>query len=566
MKRKAKKEVIPSADSSSDRSPKKPKSTKTVRKNLKSSTVQTIDTSSWPEYLQSLNKVFKALNTVLAFVSSRKQLATTFPVVRSSVEALLKQPLELAQVAEIKAILPEVIKFGYIPQDELRIHGESMDSKRRESPDFSMPSSSSMTLESQEHVLILEFADNSKGKKSGPNDLYSAPSALSPAAVKKLIENRNSLFLRAVNDLIVVSSSGEDPVSMIQAAGRDHIPIDPSAKSLPDLIKASASHLTVPDHDNRPSIEAVLSEVKVQTWYREQIVESRQFEPRLAKEGQLSNPLSEPILDALQSSRGISSLYVHQTSAIDAIEEGHNVIVSTSTASGKSVIYQVPVLRFLVDNPDSTAIFVYPTKALAQDQKAAMEQLINSCVGLEHIVVSTYDGDTPQDQRRGIRETASVIFTNFDMIHTSMLPHEELWRRFLENLKLFAVDELHYYTGLFGSHVAQIMRRFRRVCAAIGNRRTRFVSCSATIGNPERHMRDIFGVDNVVEVTEDGAPSGRKDFIIWQPPMIDQAVPALGRRSTISEATVLMRFLMKRGIRCILFCKIRKICELVSSP
>ncbi|RDB21503.1 ATP-dependent helicase hrq1 [Hypsizygus marmoreus] len=520
----------------------------------------------WPEYFHELFKIFRAINTVLGFISSRKQLATTFPVVRSSVEALLKQPLELVKVAELKALLPEVIKFSYIPQNELRIHGESLLSKgRRElSPDFSAFSVASSSQRKSvdvddEEVLVLEFFDNSRGKKSQSISLTTTPS-LTPLAVKKLIEKRNAAFCQSVNNLIASTAVTDDPVILLQAAGRACIPVNPCCAT----ISGGKFNTTVPETNDRPSVNDVIAELEDQAWCNGQIIERRRFESKAGQIVTLDPPFSASVATALMTSRKISTLYTHQVAAIQAISAGKHVIVSTSTASGKSVIYQVPVLKFLEEDLDATAIFVYPTKALAQDQKAAMEQLICSCPGIQHLKVATYDGDTPQELRAGIRETASVIFTNFDMIHASILPHEELWRAFLKNLKLLAVDELHYYSGLFGSHVAQIMRRFRRVCAALGNHHVRFVSCSATISNPKIHMMNIFGVasDEIEEITEDGAPSGRKDYLVWNPALINPDVPNLGRHSSLSDATRLMRFLMKRGIRVILFCKIRKVCEL----
>ncbi|KAF8556873.1 P-loop containing nucleoside triphosphate hydrolase protein [Imleria badia] len=542
------------------------KPTKKPRTSTKAKGKQKQDSQSvaWPEYFQDIAKVFKALNTVLAFVSSRKHLATTFPVIRSSVEGLLKRPLDLAKVAEIKALLPDLIKFAYIPRDELRIHAETVSQQQRggrRSPDFSIPSSSQLPgMEEEEHVLILEFAENSRGKKEKSGTGLSLPPAMTPAQTKKLIEHRDERFTRAVDELLAATPVGEDPVILLQAAANDHIPVNPKS----NCPRAALPHekLTIPSPEERPSIDQVIQEIRDQEWYKGQIVDRRTFDAREARLGSLDKPLSETIQQALGDTRKISSLYLHQVAAINAIAKKRHVIVSTSTASGKSVIYQVPLLKLLEEDPSATAIFVYPTKALAQDQRTALEQLLWSCPGLRRIKVTTYDGDTPQERRAEIRESASVIFTNFDSIHASILPHEELWRPFLGNLKLMAVDELHYYTDLFGSHVAQIIRRFRRVCSAIGNRDTVFVSCSATIANPAHHMKRLFGIEEVAEVTEDGAPSGIKDYIVWDPPFVDNQAPRLGRAGSISEATGLMRFLMKRGIRVILFCKIRKACEL----
>ncbi|KAF8184950.1 P-loop containing nucleoside triphosphate hydrolase protein [Mycena galopus ATCC 62051] len=508
----------------------------------------------WPPYFHDLFKVYQALNTVLAFVSSRKQLATSFNTVRASVENLLKRPLDLENVAELKTLLPDLVKFAYVPRNELLVH-DFQQSSLSTHTDFQLPNRVDQNEERKEdHVLVLEFVDKSNGKKASSEQMLIAPPSLTPAAMKKLIEKRNQSFSKAVNELILATGEEDDPVALLKAAARDHIPIDPSNPE-------SWPNSTVPEPKNRPSIDAVLEEIMQKDWYSDQIVERRTIEARIGQIGALDSPLSNAVSHALQQSRNISSLYTHQTAAINAINTGKNVIVSTATASGKSVIYQVPVLQFLEADPCSTAIFVYPTKALAQDQRAALEQLIASCPGWGHLKVATYDGDTPQEHRAGIRKTSSVIFTNFDMMHASILPHEDLWRTFLKNLKVFAVDELHYYSGLLGSHVAQITRRFRRLLAALGNRHVICVSCSATISNPALHMQRITGIDpaDIEVVTADGAPSGVKEFVIWNPPSNAETDRPV---SPISEAIMLMTFLMERGVRTILFCKIRKVCEL----
>ncbi|KAF9070382.1 P-loop containing nucleoside triphosphate hydrolase protein [Rhodocollybia butyracea] len=519
----------------------------------------------WPQYFHLLFKVYKALNTVLAFVTSRKQLATTFPSIRSSVENITKQPLNMSQVAELKALLPEIINFAYVPHNQLRVNSVH---KSADEPDFSAFSTSRESLvlaEEPEHVLLLEFAESWKGVPGGTSASetgYLLPATRTLAATTKLVEKRNERFIRAVDELLSATPPTDDPVSLLQAAARDHIPVDPKHKH--KLPIDESAHMSIPNPQDRASVADILAEIKVQEWYKDQIMDQRTVEAREGQTGEIDEPLSATIQQALKNSRNITSLYSHQAVAIGALNSGKNVIISTSTASGKSVIYQIPLLRLLEYDPHATAIFVYPTKALAQDQKAALENLLLACPGLEHIQVSTYDGDTPTDLRSGIRSSASVIFTNFDMIHASILPYEELWRTFLKNLKFFVVDELHYYSGMFGSHVALVMRRFRRVCAAIGNQSIRFVSCSATISNPLSHMVNIFGLDatQIQVVTQDGAPTGSKEYLIWRSPYIDNSDPQLGRESGIRQAVVLMVFLMKRGIRVILFCKIRKVCEL----
>lgn len=279
----------------------------------------------------------------------------------------------------------------------------------RTSPDFSLNSlqqSSSQLpgIEEDEHVLVLDFADNTRGKKQRTGSLLSLPPAMSAAQSKKLIENRDERFRMAVNELLSATPDGEDPVELLKAAAKDHIPANPKARL--HLPKAEAE---VPSPNERPSVNEVIQEIQEQHWYANQITDRRTFPARTAREGFLSRSLSASIQQALQDSRKITSFYTHQAAAINAICNKKHVIVSTSTASGKSVIYQVPVLRFLEEDPSATAMFVYPTKALAQDQRVALEQLLWSCPGLRHINVATYDGDTPQERRAEMAPQSSSL-------------------------------------------------------------------------------------------------------------------------------------------------------------
>ncbi|KAH7335388.1 P-loop containing nucleoside triphosphate hydrolase protein [Rhizoctonia solani] len=495
--------------------------------------------SSWPPFFQDAEQ---ALNTVIAFCSSRKHLAITFSLVRQSVENILKQPLELERVAQIKALLPDTICFAYFNANELRVNAET--AEKDGTPDIYAPHNFSGDNGEEEHVLVLDFTESRKGKapQRGPQGSgFTLPVALTPAGVKNLIEKRNERYCMAVNELIAACAvTSEDPVALVTSAAQDHIPINPTS-ILEGVPSSSSATAIVPSPTERPSIETVIQSLKDFNEvhpYREQIVHERIFDKREPRWGELARPISERVAGALKAARGVTGFYSHQSAAINSVWDGKNVIVSTSTASGKSVIYQVPILCALEEDKAVTAMFIYPTKALAQDQKGAIEQLLLRCPGLEDIKVATYDGDTPQELRSSVRQTASIIFTNFDMLHASIIPNEEHWRRFFKNLHLVVVDELHYYTGAFGSHVAMIMRRLRRVCAANGNQDIRFISCSATIANPHRHMVDIFGVEEVEVITDDGAPAGQKHFACW-----------------------LFRNLMKQGVRTIVFCKIRRTCE-----
>ncbi|CUA70624.1 hypothetical protein RSOLAG22IIIB_04218 [Rhizoctonia solani] len=520
---------------------------------------------SWPPFFQDLFRIYKALNTVIAFCSSRKHLAITFSLVRQSAENILKQPLELERVAQIKALLPDTICFAYFNANELRVNTEM--TGKDGTPDVYAPHNFSGENNTEEHVLVLDFVESRKGKgpqRGSQGSGFALPVALTPAGVKNLIEKRNERYCIAVNELIAAcAATSEDPVALVTSAAHDHIPINP-ASVLEGVHSSSSGIPTIPSPTERPSIETVVQSLKGPHEvhpYREQIVHERIFDKREARWGELAHPISKNVASALKSARGVTGFYSHQAAAINSVWEGKNVIVSTSTASGKSVIYQVPILCALEKDKTATAMFIYPTKALAQDQKGAIEQLLLRCPGLEDIKVATYDGDTPPELRSTVRQTASIIFTNFDMLHASIIPNEEHWRRFLKNIHLIVVDELHYYSGAFGSHVAMIMRRLRRVCAANGNQDIRFISCSATITNPRRHMVDIFGVEEVEVITDDGAPAGQKHFVLWNPPYIDPLNPSAGRVSSIEEACWLFRSLMKQGIRTIVFCKIRRTCE-----
>jgi len=208
-------------------------------------------------------------------------------------------------------------------------------------------------------------------------------------------------------------------------------------------------------------------------------------------------------------------------------------------------------------------MYIFPTKALAQDQRRSLKELLRYMPGLEDLMVETFDGDTAKQDRNLIRDEARIIFTNPDMLHITILPQEESWRSFLQNLKYVVMDELHVYNGLFGSHVAFIMRRLRRICAAVGNRHVKFISCSATVANPEEHMRTIFGVEEVKLTDFDGSPSGRKEFLCWNTPFKDPGDPTSGRGDALAEAAKLFCQLVLRGVRVIAFCRVRKQCELL---
>ncbi|KAI8866479.1 P-loop containing nucleoside triphosphate hydrolase protein, partial [Ramicandelaber brevisporus] len=305
----------------------------------------------------------------------------------------------------------------------------------------------------------------------------------------------------------------------------------------------------------------------------------------------------ESVRRALHGVLNITQLYSHQASAIEAYRHGDcDVVVTTPTASGKSLIYQLAVIDTLTNEPNARVLCLFPTKALARDQLRSMGALLKAIPHLAQHQVAAYDGDTPinsssggtmasmasmtaisggipvANERKTIREQCSVIVTNPDMLHTAILPGGmTYWRKVLYNLRLVVLDELHEYDALFGSHTALIMRRLLRLCHALGNDDVRFVSCSATIANPGDHLRLICGRnddDNVrtVVVSNDGSPAAGKEYVLWQAPLLSKISQSAStakniHRNSMDELADIVVFLMHHGVRHIVFCKSRTTCE-----
>ncbi len=270
-------------------------------------------------------------------------------------------------------------------------------------------------------------------------------------------------------------------------------------------------------------------------------------------------PLATGILRALES-RGIERLYSHQTRAIRAGLSGRNVIVATPTASGKSLCFHVPVLQALAEDPNARALYLFPTKALARDQEAGLRELMKAS-GLEAGAV-VYDGDTPGDARRAARERARVILTNPDMLHTGILPHHASWARTLQNLRYLVVDEIHTYRGVFGSHVANVLRRMVRIARFHGSNPT-LLGATATIGNPREHAARLFGVpESEVElVAESGAPRGQRRFFIFNPPVVNQELGI--RASYVKQAVMLASHLVSAEVPTLVFGQSRNAVEIM---
>jgi DEAD/DEAH box helicase domain-containing protein len=268
----------------------------------------------------------------------------------------------------------------------------------------------------------------------------------------------------------------------------------------------------------------------------------------------LPDDLHPAVRDALEAS-GVGSLYVHQAEAWERSADGP-VIVTTGTASGKSLCFNLPTLDVLHRDRHARALYLYPTKALAQDQARALHAL-----GLAGIRPAIYDGDTPRGERSAIRKRANVILTNPDMLHVGILPNHPAWGDVLSNLAVVVVDEAHVYRGVFGSHVANVLRRLRRLAAVYGTA-PRFLLASATVANPGELAAALSGLDDFALVERDGSPQAERRIAMWNPPLLDEALGVRG--SPLREATELLVGLVRRGARTICFMKSRKAVEVIA--
>ncbi|RPA79417.1 P-loop containing nucleoside triphosphate hydrolase protein [Ascobolus immersus RN42] len=387
------------------------------------------------------------------------------------------------------------------------------------------------------------------------------------AQMKKLIGKRNDHFKAAVNAfLIKCVKDGVDPVEALNTQATAVMPAPHNAPR-PTPSELPVGQVEV-NPDERPDIATVIEEIRKSGIYKDQIVEGglRTTPAHETEFGSLDFRLSQGLVNALYHTRGITQFYAHQAEAINALHRGEHVIVTTSTSSGKSLIYQLPVIHALEQNRETRAMFIFPTKALAQDQKRSLQNILGHMRSeLGDVLVETFDGDTPMENRQLIRQEANIIFTNPDMLHLAILPNESAWRPFLRSLRYLVLDELHTYTSQFGLHLSMILLRLQRILHSLGNTSVRFVSCSATISNATQHMSSLFSIPETVitHISTDGSPSGPKTYVLWNPPLRDSDDPSQGRIPLIPEAAKVFVELIKRGIRTIAFTKIRKHCELL---
>lgn len=300
-----------------------------------------------------------------------------------------------------------------------------------------------------------------------------------------------------------------------------------------------------------------ITNVRSDYGYAGQVARVETFPPREAQFASHAGLVHPVVGDAL-ARQNIDQLYTHQADALRALQQGNDIVVVTATASGKTLCYQLPTLNALLENEQSTALYLFPTKALAQDQARGMARFGELDDRLQTIL-GTYDGDTPPNLRKTLREDGRVILTNPDMLHSGVLPNHPRWARFFQHLRYVVIDEVHSYRGVFGSHVANVLRRLVRIAHHYGAQ-PQFICCSATIANPKDHAEMLVGREMVL-VDHDGSPRGTRHFVFWNPPFLEGTTS--DRRSASTDARWLMGKLIHNRIQTIAFVRARSTAEVL---
>ncbi|PZD93659.1 ATP-dependent helicase [Paenibacillus sambharensis] len=304
------------------------------------------------------------------------------------------------------------------------------------------------------------------------------------------------------------------------------------------------------------NLEEWLGILRKQPEIMENVTHWHTIPPRESQTAELPADLHPKLAEALRA-KGIHALFTHQRDAYRAVRNGDHIVAVTPTASGKTMCYNLPVLQTVLEEDSSRALYMFPTKALAQDQVAELQQLADLMEA--DIKTHTYDGDTPPNVRQAIRNAGHIVVTNPDMLHSAILPHHTKWVKLFENIRYIVIDELHAYRGVFGSHVANVIRRLKRICRFYGSN-PQFICASATIDNPGEHAERLVG-EPVRVVDNNGAPMGEKHFVFYNPPVVNRQLGI--RRSSVLETKNLASMLLKQGVQTIVFARSRVRVELL---
>jgi len=308
------------------------------------------------------------------------------------------------------------------------------------------------------------------------------------------------------------------------------------------------------------TIDQIIDVLKRDREFQQNVATWREIPPQPARFAPFPDNIDSRLIAALQK-QGISQLYTHQAKAIELAIDKKNTTIVTPTASGKTLCYNIPVLDAVLKTREARALYIFPTKALSQDQVAELQDIINLLE--EHLDFDiksyTFDGDTPPAARKAIRSAGHIVVTNPDMLHSGILPHHTLWVKLFENLKYIVIDEIHNYRGVFGSHFANVIRRLKRICRFYGTQPT-FICASATIANPLQLSQDLTG-EPMYLVDENGAPRGEKHFIIYNPPVVNKELGI--RRSYIKETLNIAGKFIAQKLQTIVFARSRMRVEIL---
>lgn len=616
-------------------------------RHLKSSTQD-----RWPELFKVLYGKFKQINTHLTFLSSHsRSTIPTFEVISK-----LNQDISQLDLSVIKNIFPRGdIFYDYVDENQVRLGliekvefswEKGYKQKEASSIDEVYEDIENQNKRKQSEgnqLLIFEFRDvkmnsigtkisnkgwqkYSKQKQKQTNDFFLENKdmnmdLLTTSQIVNILNSRNRKFENYVGEFL----KSNKPLKEFEDECRNSIPKPPEFEDPIDQLKKRRD--TKDDHTEKPTVDKMIDTLKTSDNYRNQIVSTHILNEALpARTAELlldaddGTQIIHPELEeALFQYKGIDiskDLYIHQVEALKHIMydayNGKHVIITTLTSLGKSLIYQIPIINDLlwditneanIKKRSTTAFFIFPTKALAQDQKRHLEtflEYIPSLTQKRKILIDLYDGDTPYETRKRVRRYSDIIFTNPDTIHASILPNfdkmygeQRDWEDFLLKLKYVVVDELHVYKGTFGVNVSYVMSRMQRIkyhllvndTAGYGHN-IQFISCSATILNPTNHFRTICGLSDlkeIVHVKDDGSPMGMKKLVVWQPSAlmnkrgeeiqsqikssneVIKPQPMVPREHIIPTlAKILVRLLSEHpNIKCIIFCPIRQVCEML---
>ncbi|KAI5954282.1 HRQ1 [Candida jiufengensis] len=565
-------------------------------------------TDDWSPFFQRLVKIFHEINTHLTFLSSHsRSIIPSIQLIQK-----LNNTITETDLAIIKFLFPEdEVFFDYVDEnqimvsfmEEVKVGKKGYDQKPvADRYDEDKPTNS-------KQLLIFDFQDVKihgigkmvKGRKKLKghkpkgfeetrrqsfflNDTKSAIVPLEQVNLTKMIQGRDSRFKKYLESYIQLY--GEDAEDkLIKRA----LPLIPEEPNLNDIVEILEGRENVIEEKNLMTSDDMIAALKNSKSYGDQITAIHQLNyesPARYKDP----PQFHPELEELIFSN-VDSLYTHQAEALHALlDESTNshVIVSTSTASGKSFIYQLPVLNSILwditnglKGRKTTALFIFPTKALAQDQIRHFQEFLNQLPSNSRrpIIINTYDGDTPFAERNRISKESDILFTNPDTIHASILPNNKFdnWADFMRALKYVVVDELHIYKGTFGINVGYVMARLQRIKHKFDSS-FKFISCSATINNPTNHFKTVCAIpdsDNVIHVSDDGSARCEKKLLIWNPPVLmnqrgekgpaDSSSNLIPRVSMVSESARLLLTLLTelKGIKVIIFCPIRVVVESV---